>query len=127
MSNGFTFNVQEAIEQMEYCTTIDLAHQELTMFGFMCINGDGVSSHGGQIVAVPNGRISEMTVDPAINEAIAAAVDINAGSPEGHTCKYVPVAFSFPTHLLPALQAQLLRDPRVEAMVLNVEELDDDD
>lgn len=124
---GFTFDVTGAIEQMEHCTVIDLAHQELTMYGFVCLNEDGASSHGAQVIGVPNGKLSPATVDSAINEAVAAAVDINAGNDEGHTCKYVPVAISFPTHLFRNLQAQLLRDPRVEALIVTTEDASDDD
>jgi hypothetical protein len=118
MSNGFTFDVAAAIEQMEHCTVIDLAHQELTVYGFICLNEDNVSSHGGQIVAIPNGKLSSATVDRAINEAVAAAVDINQDSPADHTCRYVPVAIAFPTHLIDDLRAQLLRDPRAETLVV---------
>lgn len=126
MSNGFKFDVSEAIEQMEHCTVIDLAHQELTLYGFVCLNEDGVSTHGGQVIAVPSGKLASGTVDRAINEAIAATVDINEGSPEGHTCKYVPAAFSLPTHLLRDLTAQLMRDPNVETLFAAPPEVSDE-
>lgn len=127
MSNGFTFNVEEAVEHMEYCTVLDLAGQQLTVYGVVCLNEDHASSHGGQIVSTIDGLVSADTARGPINEAIAEAVDANLKSPDGHPCRYVPVAMSLPTHLLRNLLGQVYRDITPDQLVMEVEKLDDDD
>jgi hypothetical protein len=114
MSNGFKFNVQEAIDNMENAVGVDIIQGALTMFAVICINEDHASSHGGRVSAVVAGSPSESTVGKAIDKAVAEAIDTNESAPEGHTCKYVPVGIGLHASLLPDISRQLFRLPGVD-------------
>jgi len=104
---GFKFNVEEAISRMTAGVLIARANGSLSAFAVVCINEDHESSHGGVIVSVIDGQITEAAVNTAIDECIARAMDQNDQSPEGNTCKYVPLEIGVHPQFLMKLTQQL--------------------
>lgn len=109
MANGFQFDVDRVVAQMEHCAVLDLLSQQLTVFAVVCIDGDDKFSHGGQVTSVIDGAATTSTVRRAIDAAVAGAIDCNEDADEGHECKYVPVGIGIPVTFLDALHRQLLR------------------
>lgn len=110
---GFELDVKRAIENLEHGVVVDFTSGNLTAFALVCINEDGASSHGGQIGLVPNGRLTPEVVEKAINETIAAALDVNQATAEdpNHTCKYVPVTIGIAPEQVMELGRQLTGAP----------------
>lgn len=111
----FKFDVPEAVAGMERNILVDYTQHQVTLFAVMCIGGDGESSHGGQVVSVVDGRLTETACRRSIDETVANAVDMNLEAEEGHPCMYVPVAIGLPVELVQAVAYQLEgREPSAE-------------
>lgn len=107
----FELNTEQAIDYMEKGIVMCLLQRSLALFAVMCITEDGLSSHGGPVVAVVDGQMSEEAVRRAIDETVAAALDANLETDEDHACHYVPVPIGLPPPLLYALTRQLYQLP----------------
>lgn len=88
----FRFDEDRAVENMASSAMVDLETGQVSLFAILCINEDGESSHGGQVV--------EGMAD-ALKHAREA--NVAAGSEPGNTCKYVPVAVGIPLRVLKAI------------------------
>jgi len=108
---GFKFNVEEAIGRMENSVVIGRMTGELSVGMVVCINEDHVSSHGGHVIAVIDGELTEASVNDCINKTVAAAMDQNEFSPEDNTCRYVPIMAGIPPKFLEGLARQLFGHP----------------
>ena len=93
MSNGFLLNEEELGERMTNATAVNDSRGAATLYAVVCTNDDGQSSHGGFLTS-------------NLPEALRVAVLSNEDAPEGHACKYVPVALGlFPETFVEILQS----------------------
>jgi hypothetical protein len=79
MSNGFTLNQEELLDRLTTATAIHDTRGQATFYAVVCTNDEGQSSHGGFITA-------------DLPQAMRVALESNEEAPEGHACKYIPVA-----------------------------------
>jgi hypothetical protein len=79
MSNGFVIDEEELLDRLTNATAIHDSRGQATFYAVVCTNDGGQSSHGGFITS-------------SLPEAMNVAVLSNREAPEGHACKYIPVA-----------------------------------
>lgn len=103
----FKFDVEKAIESCNHAIGVDLMAGQLSLFVVICINEDGESSHGGQVFRVLDGAPTEDSLELAVSELVASAIDTNGMAKEGHTCKYVPIVVGLQPSQLAGLTRQL--------------------
>lgn len=87
--DAFKFDEERALDNMASSSMVDLEVGQISLYAVVCINEDGESSHGGQVVE-------------GMGNALKHAREANEEAAESgnNTCKYVPVGIGISMKVL---------------------------